>query len=397
MEYQLPGINQIQVKAAIGMTFAGALRAIVRQDPDIIMVGEMRDLETARIAVQSALTGHVVLSTLHTNDAASGVTRLLDMGVEDYLLTSTVNGILAQRLVRRLCPHCREPYERPARAGRQAGAASAGGAPITLYRAVGCDQCNATGYRGRLVITEVLLMTDAVRRRSCATPPPPTSSASPSTRAWSPCTTTACARPWTGAPRWKRSCAWPRRPEPMPLYSYKAVKPDGEAVEGELRGAGRGGPGPRPPGRGPDPDPDPPRRGAARCAWARTRRRRLSQKEIGILTRELATLLEAGLTLDRSLQILVELTAEEHLVRVLSDLQQRVRGGATFSAALEAAGRPVPPPLRQHGHGRGGERRPGSGPGRAWRTIWSGPRSCARPSPRPWSTPPSCWSWRGSR
>ena len=102
VEYQLPGINQIQVKSAIGMTFSGALRAIVRQDPDIIMVGEMRDVETARIAVQSALTGHVVLSTLHTNDAASGVTRLLDMGVEDYLLTSTINGILAQRLVRRL-------------------------------------------------------------------------------------------------------------------------------------------------------------------------------------------------------------------------------------------------------------------------------------------------------
>jgi general secretion pathway protein E len=104
VEYQVAGINQIPVKASIGMTFAHALRAIVRQDPDIIMVGEMRDLETARIAVQSALTGHVVLSTLHTNDAASGVTRLLDMGVEDYLLTSTINGILAQRLVRRLCP-----------------------------------------------------------------------------------------------------------------------------------------------------------------------------------------------------------------------------------------------------------------------------------------------------
>jgi general secretion pathway protein E len=110
VEYQVAGINQIPVKASIGMTFAHALRAIVRQDPDIIMVGEMRDLETARIAVQSALTGHVVLSTLHTNDAASGVTRLLDMGVEDYLLTSTINGILAQRLVRRLCPECREPY-----------------------------------------------------------------------------------------------------------------------------------------------------------------------------------------------------------------------------------------------------------------------------------------------
>jgi general secretion pathway protein E len=167
VEYQLPGINQIQVKAQIGMTFAGALRAIVRQDPDIIMVGEMRDLETARIAVQSALTGHVVLSTLHTNDAASGVTRLLDMGVEDYLLTSTVNGILAQRLVRRLCPHCRQPYtplpELAAKLSRVAGRRGTD-EPIILYRAVGCDECNGTGYRGRLVITEALLMTDSIRQ-----------------------------------------------------------------------------------------------------------------------------------------------------------------------------------------------------------------------------------------
>ncbi|MCG6898288.1 MAG: type II secretion system ATPase GspE [Thiocapsa sp.] len=164
VEYQLPGINQIQVKSSIGMTFASALRAIVRQDPDVIMVGEMRDLETARIAVQSALTGHVVLSTLHTNDAASGVTRLLEMGVEDYLLTSTINGILAQRLVRRLCPSCPETYEaRPELAARFA---SIGAAPsqVQLRRAVGCDECNGTGYRGRLVITEVLVMTDQIRK-----------------------------------------------------------------------------------------------------------------------------------------------------------------------------------------------------------------------------------------
>ncbi len=164
VEYQLPGINQIQVKSMIGMTFAGALRAIVRQDPDIIMVGEMRDLETARIAVQSALTGHVVLSTLHTNDAASGVTRLLDMGVEDYLLTSTVNGILAQRLVRRLCTHCREPYDAlPELAGRFSRLAPEQDR-IRLYRPVGCDLCNGTGYRGRLVIAEALLMTDQIRK-----------------------------------------------------------------------------------------------------------------------------------------------------------------------------------------------------------------------------------------
>jgi general secretion pathway protein E len=165
VEYQLAGINQIQVKPQIGMTFAGALRSIVRQDPDIIMVGEMRDLETARIAVQSALTGHVVLSTLHTNDAASGVTRLLDMGVEDYLLTSTVNGILAQRLVRRLCTACRVPYEPlPELAARLERIKGVPGERRILYRPAGCAACNETGYRGRLVIAEVLVMTDRIRK-----------------------------------------------------------------------------------------------------------------------------------------------------------------------------------------------------------------------------------------
>lgn len=165
VEYQLPGINQIQVKPQIGMTFAGALRSIVRQDPDIIMVGEMRDLETARIAVQSALTGHVVLSTLHTNDAASGVTRLLDMGVEEYLLTSTINGILAQRLVRRLCPLCRERYEPlPELALKFLRLHSPDDGEIFLYRPKGCGQCNETGYLGRMVITEVLLMSDGIRQ-----------------------------------------------------------------------------------------------------------------------------------------------------------------------------------------------------------------------------------------
>ncbi|MCG6941205.1 MAG: type II secretion system ATPase GspE [Thiohalocapsa sp.] len=165
VEYQIQGINQIPVKASIGMTFAHALRAIVRQDPDIIMVGEMRDLETARIAVQSALTGHVVLSTLHTNDAASGVTRLLDMGVEDYLLTSTINGILAQRLVRRLCPACREPFRPlPEMAARFLQLPGVDENDLTLYHPRGCAACNGSGYRGRLVIAEVLVMTDRIRQ-----------------------------------------------------------------------------------------------------------------------------------------------------------------------------------------------------------------------------------------
>jgi general secretion pathway protein E len=165
VEYQLDGINQIQVKPQIGLDFPSALRSIVRQDPDVIMVGEMRDLETARIAVQSALTGHVVLSTLHTNDAGSSVTRLLDMGVEDYLVTSSLNAIVAQRLVRRLCTFCRTEIEPPRALIDQLGLAElAGGQHVTLFAAKGCSACERTGYRGRTVIAEVLVMSEAVRR-----------------------------------------------------------------------------------------------------------------------------------------------------------------------------------------------------------------------------------------
>jgi general secretion pathway protein E len=165
VEYQLDGINQIQVKPQIGLDFPNALRSIVRQDPDVIMVGEMRDLETARIAVQSALTGHVVLSTLHTNDAGSSVTRLLDMGVEDYLVTSSLNAIVAQRLVRRLCVSCRTPFAPPQALIDQLGlAALAACEHATLFAAHGCSACEGTGYRGRTVIAEVLVISEAVRR-----------------------------------------------------------------------------------------------------------------------------------------------------------------------------------------------------------------------------------------
>ncbi len=162
VEYELEGVNQIQVKPQIGLDFARALRALVRQDPDVIMIGEMRDLETARIAVQSAMTGHLVLSTLHTNDAVSSVTRLLDMGVEPYLVTSTVNGIVAQRLVRRLCPHCREPYT--ASPELVAELRLPAGGPLTLHRPVGCPECGGSGYQGRAAILEVLILTDELRR-----------------------------------------------------------------------------------------------------------------------------------------------------------------------------------------------------------------------------------------
>jgi len=165
VEYQLAGVNQVQVKPQIGLTFAGALRSFLRQDPDIMMVGEIRDLETAEIAVQAALTGHLILSTLHTNDAASAVTRLLDMGVEDYLLTSTINGVAAQRLVRTLCPACREAYKPLPELVEKLGLARlAGSRPLLLHRAKGCEACNHTGYRGRSAIVEVLSVDDPIRQ-----------------------------------------------------------------------------------------------------------------------------------------------------------------------------------------------------------------------------------------
>jgi general secretion pathway protein E len=164
VEYQMPGINQIQVKPQIDLTFANALRSIVRQDPDVIMIGEIRDLETAEIAVQSALTGHLVLSTVHTNDAPSTVNRLLDMGVEDYLLTSTVIGILAQRLVRTLCAQCKEPYTALPELVDELGLARfSDEGEIRLFRARGCPLCAQTGYSGRISILEMLPITDPLR------------------------------------------------------------------------------------------------------------------------------------------------------------------------------------------------------------------------------------------
>ncbi len=165
VEYQMEGVNQIQAKPQIGLTFASALRSIVRQDPDVIMIGEMRDLETAKIAVQSALTGHLVLSTLHTNDAAGGITRLLDMGLEEYLLTSTVNGILAQRLVRKLCPECKiGSVAEPEIVSSLNLHRFSSETEIVLYKPVGCPACAGMGYRGRLAIIEFLPMTDPIRK-----------------------------------------------------------------------------------------------------------------------------------------------------------------------------------------------------------------------------------------
>ncbi len=164
VEYQLPGIGQIQVNPKINLTFANGLRSILRQDPDIVLVGEMRDAETAEIAIQASLTGHLVFSTLHTNDAAGAITRMIDMGVEPYLVSSSVVGIMAQRLIRRICPHCREEYAPAEEALRGIGLTRADLGERVLYRGKGCSQCFNSGYMGRSAIFEMLLIDDEIRR-----------------------------------------------------------------------------------------------------------------------------------------------------------------------------------------------------------------------------------------
>ena len=163
VEYQLKGINQIQVKPAIGLTFANALRSIVRQDPDVILIGEIRDAETAEIAIQSALTGHLVLSTLHTNDAPSAITRLIDMGMEDYLLSSTIIGILAQRLVRIACPHCRVPHTPDPAVLKEMKLNREDLSQFQISEVKGCENCSQTGYWGRQGIFEFLKVTEEIQ------------------------------------------------------------------------------------------------------------------------------------------------------------------------------------------------------------------------------------------
>jgi general secretion pathway protein E len=166
IEYQLSGINQIQVQPQIGLDFPAALRSILRQDPDVIMIGEIRDLETARIAIQAALTGHLVFSTLHTNSAVSAITRLIDIGLERYLLVSTVSGVMAQRLVRKLCRVCSRPHSEGGRMHGKLKMALPEGVEIDLSRSrerVGCEVCGGTGYSGRTTISELLVIDDRIR------------------------------------------------------------------------------------------------------------------------------------------------------------------------------------------------------------------------------------------
>ncbi len=163
VEYQIQGINQVQTNLKAGLTFASALKAFLRQDPDIIMVGEIRDETTGKIAVEAALTGHLVLSTLHTNDACGAISRLVEMGVEPFLVASALIGVLAQRLARNICPNCKESYRPPVEAIRKFGMTVYGDSDINFFRGRGCDHCKGTGYRGRTGIHEVLQISERVR------------------------------------------------------------------------------------------------------------------------------------------------------------------------------------------------------------------------------------------
>jgi len=164
IEYQIPGVNQTQVNEKAKLTFASALRAILRQDPDVILVGEIRDNDTAKIATQAAQTGHLVLSTLHTDDAPSTVTRLADMNLEPYVIASALIGVVAQRLVRRLCVACRRQYTPEAETLRALNMTEADAAHFVFYKPVGCEECSHTGYRGRMGVYEVMRVTDKVKR-----------------------------------------------------------------------------------------------------------------------------------------------------------------------------------------------------------------------------------------
>ncbi|HVT22695.1 MAG TPA: ATPase, T2SS/T4P/T4SS family, partial [Mycobacteriales bacterium] len=165
VEYRIPGINQVQTNVKAGLTFASALRSILRSDPDVVLIGEIRDHETAQIAIEAALTGHLVLSTLHTNDAPSAMTRLVEMDIEPFLVGSALDAVLAQRLARRLCDRCKEAYTPEPEVLKSARFPWNEEAPLpTLYRPVGCSACAKTGYKGRVALTEVMLVSEEVER-----------------------------------------------------------------------------------------------------------------------------------------------------------------------------------------------------------------------------------------
>ena len=326
VEYDLPGISQIQVNAKIDMSFAVALRAILRQDPDVIMIGEIRDLETAQIAVQASLTGHLVLATLHTNDSVSALTRLTDMGVEPFLLASSLLGVLAQRLVRRLCPECKRP-------------APEGG----HFLPVGCPACNHTGYRGRTGIHELYVIDDEQRRlihegageqqlRGRAT-----HRHEADARGWRALGPRRPDRAGRNHPRdagrvgerpWRISVSRP--PTHRAPSSAARWWPTRRAARAQLRAQGLTAL---------------ELREAARRGQIELFGPRLSDSDLAWATRQLASLLAAGLPLEAALTATVE-QAEKNTSPIPSPPCADVRGGQRFSDTLSARPRDFPPIYR---------------------------------------------------
>ena len=380
VEYQIEGINQIQAKPQIGLDFAHALRTIVRQDPDIIMIGEMRDLETSRIAIQSALTGHLVLSTLHTNNAAGGITRLLDMGVEDYLLTSTVNGILAQRLVRTLEPTHAERYEALPEVIEEFGLRRfQPEGTIYLYRPKP-SALSLTGYLGRSTIMEFLVMNDdaapagdAARRHG----------RDRGGRARRRHAHHVRGRPGQGDAGRHHDRGSPAR-DPGRLSRWRCsatrrCRPPAKSLDGQMEAASADevivrlqdqGYLPVEARRADE------RRRRPRPACSR-RKRELDAAQVLQFTQQLATLLGAGQPLDRALQILLELPETD---RGAQGDRAHPRDGARRRAAVgraRAAARPVLAPVREPGARRRSRRRAATTRCAAWPTTSSAAASCA--------------------
>jgi hypothetical protein len=332
IEYQIQGIGQIQVNPKIQLNFASGLRSILRQDPDIIMVGEIRDVETAEIAIQASLTGHLVLSTLHTNDSASAVTRLVDMGIEPFLVASSLSVVVAQRLVRKLCPACRAPYTPTAAQWGNLGLSTA--PPVPFYAAGGCAACLNTGYLGRVGLFEILPADDRLRAliltRSDAD--------GIVVRRFARMRTILAAgaeKVCAGSPPRKRSCGSRRkidgtatvptfdtRRSPRPASSGKGAstrKPPAARKKLHADGCtafGRG----KPEGR----------RLLSSLSLLGT------QEFLPLLTRQLSTLVGAGVPVVSALQSLGSQVDDPEVRRVIAELQEAVRGGIPFGKAIEA-------------------------------------------------------------
>ncbi len=334
VEYQLDGVGQIQVNPKIDLTFANGLRSILRQDPDIIMVGEIRDAETAEIAVQAALTGHLVFSTLHTNNAAGALTRLVEMGVAPFLAASAIIGILAQRLVRRLCPECREAYTAEATFLEELGLTGHIEAGATLYRPAGCEACQQLGYRGRTGLFELLVPDETLRALVLDNKDAASIEATAVRRGMR--TLLGSGLAWPARPRWRKSCGSPATRVEMPLFEYVAYTAQGRKQTGTIEASGRRAAFDQLRHDGIFPSEVRSAREGRQLLQPLKRywQQRISQEETAAVTRQLATLLKAGLPLAEALMATAEQQDHAHLGRILREVRAAVIEGDALAVAM---------------------------------------------------------------